>query len=516
MSAAHSRALHATSLVLVWLLASCLPPPSGTDTGPVGEGSGGSGDEGGGSGDEGGGSGDEGGGSGDEGGDSGDDGASGIIDLDEAAHVTISSTVQGSELGGWLSALDYDADGQVELAVGAAEHNEVYLYSRAIDESANEEDAIKTWMVDEPEAEIYQSFGASIAPRGTDGGIVIGAPQTQLGDGLAAIGAVFFYTKSPEDSEISHEEANARVFGGGTRWYTGHSMAFLGPFLRDGEGSAVILGSYVNEEEPGMVAIVPSDISGDHIIDDLDITWWGTTGDRAGSAVAMVPDLDGDGLNEALIGAPEASDPRGDGSGSDLAGAAYLVLGGHEAASALLIDADLVLQGTGEHENFGHAVTGAIDEDGDGYGDFAVSSLGLSQVTVYRGRQQDISELEPSAEIILDDEEGSFFGFHLGNHIDMNGDDLSDWLIGAPMMNNEQSGGAIFLSLGPTSGVVDFSDEDHGGTRIETKRTDAEAGAASSSLGDVDGDGRHELVVGAPGADVEGTGMVWLFSSTSD
>ncbi|MFG0315984.1 MAG: integrin alpha, partial [Planctomycetota bacterium JB042] len=89
----------------------------------------------------------------------------------------------------------------------------------------------------------------------------------------------------------------------------------------------------------------------------------GAAGDRHGHAVAVIDDVNGDGVRDLVVGAPMA-DPAGVDSG------AAVVLSG--ADGGLL----LTLAGTAAGDSFGRDVAGAGDVDGDGVGDVVVAAHG--------------------------------------------------------------------------------------------------------------------------------------------
>jgi cysteine-rich repeat protein len=86
--------------------------------------------------------------------------------------------------------------------------------------------------------------------------------------------------------------------------------------------------------------------------------------DRFGAAVAGAGDGNGDGLADMLVGAP-----LNDAAGS-AAGRAYLLLGAAIPDSAV----DLTMTGEVAGDEFGHALAGVGDVDGDGYSDYAVGA----------------------------------------------------------------------------------------------------------------------------------------------
>src|SRR4051794_31749463 len=86
-------------------------------------------------------------------------------------------------------------------------------------------------------------------------------------------------------------------------------------------------------------------------------------GDRAGTAVAGVGDVNGDGRADLLVGAPHVTD-----AGAEGAGSAYLVLGRQATTAVDLADPAAALRlSTGvEGDQAGVSVAAAPDMDGDG------------------------------------------------------------------------------------------------------------------------------------------------------
>ena len=121
----------------------------------------------------------------------------------------------------------------------------------------------------------------------------------------------------------------------------------------------------------------PEGDSGEAISGDADYRFSGEESrDYAGGSVASPGDVDGDGLDDILIGAD------GEDSGGGDAGAAYLIL-----ASGLGSDSDIDLAlsdykfiGETGGDSAGHSVASAGDVDGDGLADLLIGANNHSEV----------------------------------------------------------------------------------------------------------------------------------------
>ena len=105
---------------------------------------------------------------------------------------------------------------------------------------------------------------------------------------------------------------------------------------------------------------------------DADLTIQGAAAyDLSGCSVSGAGDVNGDGIDDLIIGAPYRP------NGRDYAGASYVVFGsdqGFPATIDLASDADLIIQGAAADDHSGFSVSGAGDVNGDGIDDLIIGA----------------------------------------------------------------------------------------------------------------------------------------------
>lgn len=218
-------------------------------------------------------------------------------------------------------------------------------------------------------------------------------------------------------------------------------------------------------------------------------------GAQLGASVAGIGDLDADGHGELLVGAP------GDDSVGVNSGAAIVFSGsdGHPL---------FVLHGSAAGDAFGSAVSALGDVSADGKPEFLVGSyLASTAHGLHTGRVQLFSGVDASElRVWIGDAANDAFGFSVAGVGDMDADGSPDVAVGAYRDDDggTDSGSVSIFSTSSGLRVVQINGEqpfDWFGWSI--------AGA-----GDLDGDSRLELVVGAPGVDAsaDSTGVVRVFS----
>ena len=240
-------------------------------------------------------------------------------------------------------------------------------------------------------------------------------------------------------------------------------------------------------------------------------------GDNSSRSVSVVGDVNGDGLDDILIGAN-----RVDGVNGFDSGASYVVFGksNGSAVELSMIDdnnnnAGFVINGVSVDDLSGNSVSGAGDVNGDGLDDVIVGaqgvndSRGASYVVFgkFDGNAVELSDIDDAGFVINGVDRGDQSGYSVSGAGDINGDGLDDILIGAygASTNSNNGSGVSYLVFGKTNGngveLSDVENDADGGFAINGVNAFDNSGVSVSGAGDVNGDGFDDLLVGASRAD---------------
>jgi flagellin-like hook-associated protein FlgL len=257
-------------------------------------------------------------------------------------------------------------------------------------------------------------------------------------------------------------------------------------------------------------------------------------GDTAGRRVSEAGDVNGDGLDDFIIGARQA-DPNGADSG-----AAYVVFGRKDGGNVELSDIEagiggFVIKGVSAGDNAGASAHGGSDVNGDGLADIVVGARHDDPNGDASGAAFVVFGKKDTTAVELSAIEAGIGGFVInganagdtaGNKAvltgDINGDGIDDILVSAERDgSNGANAGAAYVVFGKSdTTAVELSAvaAGTGGFIIKGASAGDFAGWLSQA-GDVNGDGYYDLAITAPDADPGGqssAGSVYIVFGKSD
>ena len=225
---------------------------------------------------------------------------------------------------------------------------------------------------------------------------------------------------------------------------------------------------------------------------------WASSGDDQlnafyGKSVASAGDVDGDGYDDVIVGAPKYD------TVNENAGKAYLYLG--SATGLITIPAWTSSGDDQENAGYGCSAANAGDVNGDGYDDVIVGAYGYNNSTgkayLYLGSATGLSTV-PAWTSSGDDQVGANYGCSVASAGDVDGDDYNDVIVGAYHYDTKQeNAGKAYLYLGSTVGLSTPA----AWTSSGDARGDGYYGCSVAAAGDVNGDGYDDAIIGACGMD---------------
>lgn len=389
-------------------------------------------------------------------------GPTGTVDLATESSARLFASTGSPNLGRSLAAGDIDGDGGHDLAIGAPSataaggpNGRIYLLWAA---SVFTGDVTARADVEV----LAESFGAGLASTGLGESIALGdvdgdsqadllAGAPAYDDGTLANGAAYIFSGSDLATATVMASTASTVIAGGNA-SAGAQVAWAGDVDGDGVDDALI-----GDPDGGAAWLLyAASMTASMSFADSDHEF--SNGPELGASVAGIEDLDGDGRSDLLLGDPSDSDV-----GTN-AGAVFVVSSSSLLGAAYALPADVVagtiVQGPTTGARLGYAMDADGDVDGDGLGDvlFGAPGVGGGVGTAYLWLGADVSASAGTLAVTMGDEQafqGVLAGDSVGGRVsfagDVNGDGLDDMLFPAygDLADDALSAGASWLLLTP-------------------------------------------------------------------
>jgi len=228
--------------------------------------------------------------------------------------------------------------------------------------------------------------------------------------------------------------------------------------------------------------------------------------DDFGRTVSGAGDIDDDGIDDILVGAPNTGTNQG---------TAYLFYGSATLTSRIGASAaNVTLEGEDDSDFFGRSVSGAGDVNGDGIDDMIVGArrdddggTDAGAAYIFYGGKLASSIDASAANVKLVGEDGSDdFGQSVSNAGDVNNDGTDDVIVGS-RCNTEGGGcaGAAYIFYGGKN-LASSIDASAANVKLVGESAYNYLGYSVSNAGDVNNDGIDDVIAGARGTDAGGGG----------
>jgi flavodoxin len=220
---------------------------------------------------------------------------------------------------------------------------------------------------------------------------------------------------------------------------------------------------------------------------------------KSGTSIAGAGDINGDGYDDILIGAPEGNE-----------GKVYIFFGnqtGNWSPDMSLTEANASFLGEFDGDRAGSCVASAGNINNDAYDDIIIAASGYDgntgKVYLIFGNG---TESDWTMDMSLGNADGSFIGEHQNHQAgsslagigDLNNDTYDDILIGARTGGSSQEG-ETYLIYGNQSNYFSINMSlSNANASFEGENAYDLAGASVAGAGDINNDGYNDILIGAP------------------
>ncbi|MDH5714191.1 MAG: hypothetical protein OEZ30_01330 [Candidatus Aminicenantes bacterium] len=464
------------------------------------------------------------------------------IDLStQSADITVCGADAGDYSGRSVASGDVNGDGFDDLIIGAyeadtgdparTEAGETYVIFGSGSPPSTIDLSTESADITVCGADAYDWSGYAVASGdvNADGyaDTIIGAYGADPGgrDYAGKTYVILGASSPPSEIDLSTTSADITVFGAANNDYSGIAVA-SGDVNGDGYDDLIIgayaasPGGYANAGETYVIfgsSFPEPPYTIDLSTEQADITVFGAdAGDSSGEAVAS-GDVNGDGFDEIIIGAPFASP-----GGRIDAGETYVIFGSGSPPSTIDLNtqsADITIYGDDEYYNSGYAVASG-DINGDGYDDVIIGAPyadpggrnSAGETCMIFGKifsSPTTIDLKTQADItVCGDDNGDFSGFAVASG-DFNGDGFDDIIIGAwgaDLVGGTYAGetyliagGGAFVAahgLGGKSWIKEFNLLANSWNTFKAFGGVNSQGEVHLAIGDVDADNLDEIAAG--------------------
>ncbi|EKD76355.1 MAG: FG-GAP repeat protein [uncultured bacterium] len=348
---------------------------------------------------------------------------------------------------------------------------------------------------------VYGSALAQVGDVNGDGYEDLVVADYEDGSAGSSTGAVYGYYGSASGVATT---ADWTVIGDGLNYQFGYSVDAAGDVNNDGYADVLIGERSAGDDAQGSVHLYYGSTSG--LATTSSWTANGSDDNQYfGNDVAGIGDINGDGYDDIAVTTGLANEPSS--SGGTLVSVFY----GSATTPNTTADWSYMDYSSQFFEQVNN-LAGAGDVNGDGYADmvlgspeFIRSSAMLGQINIFLGSATGFTRL-PNAKY-AGRVANARFGLSVTGAGDVNNDGYDDVMVGAPDYTNiESQEGAVAVYYGSATGLSRV-----GMWTKESNVTNAYYGVRMSPLGDIDGNGYTDMLVGAPlYPNAGGTGVAYI------